>query len=106
MAKILADQVKLVTDEEYFKEEIDDLGIEGGNEVGDGGEVGGGITGEGHEDDVLPAALLDFPAGGDAPGVGIEDDLQQDGGIIGGGAGVVIAIALVKYRKIDSLSIR
>ncbi len=65
--------------------------------------MGGRITGEGHEDNVFPAALLYLPAGGDAPGVGIEDDLEQDGGIIGGGAGIVVAVAVIEEGKIEFL---
>ena len=61
---------------------------------------GGRITGEGHEDNVFPAALFYFPAGGDTPGVGIEDDLEKNGGIIGGGAGIVIGVAGIKYGEI------
>ena len=98
---LLADEVHLVTDEEDFEKELDDLLIKGRDEVGNGGEVGGGIAGEGHEDDVLPTALLYLPAGGDAPGVGIEDDLEQDGGIIGGGAGIVIAVAGIEDGEVE-----
>ena len=58
-------------------------------------------AGEGHEDDVLLTALLYRPAGGDAPGVGIEDDLEKDGGIIGGSAGVIITVPIVKDGEIE-----
>jgi hypothetical protein len=34
--ELVTDEVKLVTDEEHFEKEIDDLGIESGYEVGNG----------------------------------------------------------------------
>ena len=61
--------------------------------------MGTGIERQRHEDDVLPAALLD-PAGDNAPGVGVEDDLQQNGGIVGRGADVV-GVAIIKEREIE-----
>jgi hypothetical protein len=100
---LLADEVKLITDEEDFEKEVDDLLIQGGDEVGNGGEVGGRITREGHEDNVLLAALLYLPAGGDAPGIGVEDDLQEDGGVIGRGAGIVIGVAGIEHGEVEFL---
>ena len=75
MRLFLADQVELITDEEHFEEQRDAISIEGGNEVGDGGEVGFGVGGQGHEDYVLIAAVGDPSARRDPFGIGVEDDL-------------------------------
>ena len=52
-----------------------------------------GVAGQGFEDYVGFTGPLDFTAGGDAFGVGVEDDLEQDGGVIGGTAAVVVVVA-------------
>ena len=78
-----------------------DFLVQRGNEVCYGGEVGLGVGGQGHEDDVLSAALLDLPTGGDAPRVGVEDDLEQNGGVVGRGAGLVILVPEVEDGKVD-----
>jgi hypothetical protein len=97
----LADQAHLVADQEHFEEELDDLLVQGGDEIGDGGEVGLGVGGQGHENDVLPAALLDLPAGGDAPGIGVKNDLQEDRRIVGRCAGFVVLVPKVKDGKVN-----
>ena len=55
-----------------------------------------GVAGQGFEDYVGFAGPLDLAAGGDAFGVGVEDDLEQDGGVIGGTAAAVVGIAGVE----------
>ena len=54
------------------------------------------VAGQGFEDYVGFTGPLDLPAGGDAFGVGVEDDLEQYGGVIGGTAAVVVGIASVE----------
>ena len=54
------------------------------------------VAGEGFEDDVGFAGPLDLSTGGDAFGVGVEDDLEQYGGVIGGTTAVVVGIAGVE----------
>ena len=63
---------------------MDDLLVHGGNEFGNGSEMGSGISGQGHEDYVFLAGPLDLPAGDDASGVGVEYDFEKDSGIVGG----------------------
>jgi len=75
---LLADQPQVIANQEHVTEQMDDLLVHGGDEIGDGSEMGPGVGGQGHEDDVLPAGLLDLPAGDDASRIGIEDDLQED----------------------------
>ena len=58
------------------------------------------IGGQGHEDDVLAAALFDVAAGGDTARVGVEHDLEQDGWIVGGCAGFIIGVARREVRQI------
>ena len=84
----------------FYLEQVDNLLVHGGNEIGDGGEVRLGISGQGHEDDVLPAGPLDLAAGDDAPRVGIEHDLQKNPGIVGRGAGLVVGKAGVEQGKV------
>ena len=80
---------------------MDDLLVHGGDEIGNGREMGPGVGGQGHEDDVLPAGLLNPPAGDDAPRVGIEHDLQQNPGIIGGRPDLIVAETGIEDRKIQ-----
>ena len=53
------------------------------DKLGQGGEVRDGIAGQRLEDDVGLAASLDLAAGSDAFGASEQNDLQQDGGIVG-----------------------
>jgi hypothetical protein len=71
------------------------------NKLGQGGEVRDCIAGQRFKDDVGLTAPLDLAAGGDAFGVSEQNDLQQDGGIVGQAAGVVVAIFWVKNRQIQ-----
>jgi len=64
------------------------------------GEMGPGVGGQGHEDHVLLAGLLDLPAGDNAPRIGVEHDLQKNPGIVGGGAGLVVAEAGVEQGQV------
>ena len=59
------------------------------------------IAGQRFKDDVGLAAPLGLAAGGDAVGVGKQDDLQKNGRIVGQSAGVVIAVLRVKHRQIQ-----
>jgi len=59
-----------------------------------------GVGGKGHEDDVLIAAISDLPAGGDPFGIGVENDLQEDAGIIGWGAGLIVLITEIENGKV------
>ena len=70
------------------------------DEIRDGGEVGLRVGGQCHEDDIFPAALLDLPAGGDAPGVGIKNNLEQDRGIVSWCAHLVVLIPEVEGGKV------
>ena len=71
------------------------------DKLGQGGEVRDCIAGQRFKDDVGFTAPLDLAAGGDAFGVSEQNDLQQDGGIVGQAAGVVVAIFRVKNRQIQ-----
>ena len=41
------------------------------------------------------------PAGGDTPGVGIKDDLEENGRVVGGGAGIVVAVAGIEDGEVE-----
>ena len=96
-----ADQAQVIADQEHIPKQVDDLPVHGGDEVGNGGEMRPGIGGQGHEDNVLPAGLLDLPAGDDAPRVGVEHDLEQNLGIVGCGAGRIIFEAFIEDGEIE-----
>jgi hypothetical protein len=70
------------------------------DELGQGGEMRDGIAGQRFEDDVGLAAPLDLSAGGDALGLSEQDDLQENSGIVGSAAGVVVAVLGMKNRQI------
>ena len=59
-----------------------------------------GVGGKGHEDDVFVAAVRDLPAGGDAFGIGVEDDLEQNSGIVSRGAGFFVLVPDIKGGKV------
>jgi len=67
------------------------------DEPGQRGEVGNGVAGQGFEEDVGLAAPLHLAARSDAFGVGKQNDLQQNGGIVGQPAGVFVAVLGVKH---------
>ena len=71
------------------------------DEFSQGGEVWNRVAGQSFEDDVSLAAPLHLAAGGDAFGVGEQDDLQEDRRIVGQPAGVFIAIPWMEYRQVQ-----
>ena len=95
---LLADQPQIVADQQHIPDLVDDLFVHGGDEIGNGGEMRPGASGQGHEDHVLPAGLLDLPAGDDAPRVGVEHNLQKNPGIIRRRTCLIISIFIIKYR--------
>src|SRR6185295_6564325 len=87
----------------HFQKERDDLPVQAGNKIGDGGEVGPGVGRQRHEDNILLAALRDLPAGSNPSGVGIQNDLQQDGWIISRRTELIIVVASLEYRQVNLL---
>ena len=71
------------------------------DEVGDSGEVGDAVAGQGLEDDVCLTAPLDLAAGGDAFGVSKQNNLQQNSWIICGSAHIVVSVVGVVDRQIQ-----
>ncbi len=71
------------------------------DETGDGGEVRMAVGGQGYKDDILAAGAGDQSRGGDAGGVCEEDDLEQDGGVIGGCAGMVVVEAVKEDGEVQ-----
>jgi len=72
-----------------------------GDEGGQGGEVGLGIAGDGDEQDVLPAGGFNLAAADDAATIGEQDDLEEDGGIEGGGTFAVVLVAGVESGEVE-----
>jgi len=72
-----------VTHQQDLFEQLFNLISMAADEFGQGGEVRNGIAGQRLEDDVGLATPLHFAAGGDALGIGKQDDLQEDGRIVG-----------------------
>ena len=95
------DQPLLVADEKYLTEELGDLVTERANEVGDGGEVRGGVAGQCNEDDMFAAGRLDVSATDDALTVGEQDNLEQHCGRVRGGAGGVVLVVGVEAAEVD-----
>jgi hypothetical protein len=58
-------------------------------------------AGQGDKDHVLPAGLLDLPGGDETSGVAQQDDLQDNLGIVGGAPRLIIAVLLLKTRRIQ-----
>ena len=87
--------------QQYLLEQLFDLIGVITDEFRQSGEVGHHIAGQGFEDDVGLAAPLHLPAGVDALGVGEQNDLQQDGRIIGQTAGVFVAVFGVEDRQVQ-----
>jgi hypothetical protein len=71
------------------------------DELSQGGEVRDGIAGQRLENDVGLAAPLDLAAGGDALRVRKQNNLQQNGRIVGQSASVVVAVLGMKHRQIQ-----
>jgi hypothetical protein len=90
-----------VADEQDFLEQRPDLGAQGADEGGEGGEVRGAVAGERDEGDVVAAGALDVAAADDAPAVGEEDDLEQHGRRVGGCAGEVVLVAGVEAGQVE-----
>ena len=63
--------------------------------------MGNRVAGQRFKDDIGLAAPLDLAARGDALGIREQDDLQQDGGILGRAAGVAVAVFGMKHRQIQ-----
>ena len=98
---LLADQVHGIADQQHLPEQVDYLLVHGGDEIGNGGEMRSSISGQGHEDHVFPAGLLDLAAGHYPAGVGIEHDLEQDAGIIGWRSALIVTEAGIEDREVQ-----
>ena len=93
---LAADESHPVADEQDFLEQRPDLGVQGADEGGEGGEVRSAVTRQGDEGDVLLADSFDVARTDDASAVGEEDDLEQHGRRVGAGAGEVVLVAGVE----------
>ncbi len=98
---VFPDQAQLVAGQQDFPKQLVDLFVQGRYKIGDGGEVRTRIAAERHEDDVLFTGLGDPPAGGDAPGIGKQNDLEQDLRIVGRRPRCFIAVSVIEDRQIQ-----
>lgn len=78
--------------QQHFLEQLFNLIRVAADELRQGGEVGNGIAGQRLEGNVGLAAPLHLAAGLDALGKSEQDDLQQDGRIVGKPTGVFVAV--------------
>ena len=69
-----------------------DLVVEGVGERVDGNEMGFVIWGEGDIMDVRVKEVLNFGGGVDVVDIGIENEVEDDGGMVRGGGGLVIEV--------------
>lgn len=65
--------------------------------------VQGVAVGEGNEEDVFLTGPLDLSGTDHAPGIGQQNDLEQDLGMDGGCAGLVVVAARIKDRQVKML---
>jgi hypothetical protein len=90
-----------VADEQDFLKQRPDLGAEGADEGGEGGEVRGAVARECNEGDLFAAGALDVAAADDSATVGEQNDFQQHGRRVGAGAGEIILVAGVEAGQIQ-----
>lgn len=63
--------------------------------------MGLAVGGKGHKDHILPTGLGDLAAGRNTPGIGKQNDLQQQCRVIGRGTGMVVAITGCEQRQVE-----
>src|SRR5437773_5529722 len=97
------DQPQLVTHQEHVPEHGDDLPVERRNEICDRREVGRAVGRQRHEQDILPTQPGNLAAGGHAAGVGIKDDFEKDGRVVGRRPHLVVTVPGFEHRQIDLL---
>ena len=101
--QVMSKQALLITNQQDLLEYgFDRIGI-GTDKVGDAGPVGHAIAGQRLEDNVVFALPLNVAAGLNAFGVCEQDDLKQDGWIIGSATATIVFVFLVKGRKVDAV---
>lgn len=95
------DQALPVAQVEHLGEDAGDVVGEGGDESGKGGEVRLAVARQGDEGNVVAADGFNVAAGNDALAVGEQNNLEQHGGWIGGSAGGVILEPGIEAGQID-----
>jgi hypothetical protein len=97
------EQSEILADQQYIAEEGLDLGLHGRDKGSDGAVVGGVSVGEGDEDNVFLAGAFDLARGDHASGVGEQDDFEQDLGMDGGCANLVVVVTRIKDGEVEVL---
>ncbi len=95
--ELVAQQALLMTHQQDLLKHGFDLGRETADKAGDGGDVRHGIAGQGLENDVALAASFNLAAGRNAFGIGKQDDLEQDSGIVSRATIVVVAVLGIEH---------
>ncbi len=98
---LAADKPLAVADEQDFLEQRDDLGPQGADEVGEGGEVRRRVARQGNEGDLLATGTFDLARADDAAAVGEQDDLEQHRRRVGGRAGEIVPVAGIEALEVD-----
>ncbi len=99
--EFVTQQALVVAHQQHLLEQLFDFIRVTADELGQGGEMWNRIAGQGLEDDVGLAAPLHLAAGGDALGISEQDDLQENGRIVGQPTGVFIAVLGMKHRQVQ-----
>ena len=97
-----AQQAEFVADQQDVAEEGLDFALHGGDKGGNRAVVWGEAVGQGDEEDVFAASLFDLAGTDHAFGVSQQDDLEQDFGMDGGSAGLVVVVAGVEDREVKA----
>ena len=102
-------EVRAVEQSQFFAHQQDvaeeglDLALHRRDKGSDRAVVRGMAIGEGNEDDVFLAGAFNLSGADHAPGVGKQNDLEQDFGMDGSCTGFVVVVACIKDGQINML---
>jgi len=98
-----AEQAEFITDEENIAENALDLVLHRRNKPGDGAVIGEVARAKRHEGGIFPAGTLHLSGTDQPSGIGEQNDLEQDLGVDGIGAGSIIFVSAIEQREIDMI---
>ena len=98
-----AQQIQFVADRQNITEDGRDLFLHGRHKGSNRAVIRSIPIRERNEEDVFMAGAFDLTGTDHAFGVSQQDDLQQDLGMDGGCAGLIVFVAFIKDRQVDVL---
>ena len=96
-----AQQAEFMTDQENVAENALDFVLHRRNKTGDGAVIGEVAGAKRHKGGIFPASAFHLSGTDQASGIGEQDDLEQDLGMDGMGAGGIIFVSAIEQREID-----